>query len=139
MWAEPGNGLNMKVLWTDTPYAMQRVAGMFEAGQITTAERDDLTHFIDHGWLIKFIEHRIADRRVLRLIQKWLKAGVMEQGKRMSTEVGSPQGATVSPLLANIWSCIRTKLGFFSSGGSPPLSGRKRANPVHRRPSTSSG
>jgi phytanoyl-CoA hydroxylase len=52
MWAEPGNGLNMKVLWTDTPYAMQRVAGMFEAGQITTAERDDLTHFIDHGWLL---------------------------------------------------------------------------------------
>ena len=57
---------------------------------------------IDHGWLIKFIEHRIADRRVLRLIQKWLKAGVMEQGKRMSTDVGSPQGATESPLLANI-------------------------------------
>ena len=57
---------------------------------------------IDHGWLIKFIEHRIADQRVLRLIQKWLKAGVMEQGKRMSTDVGSPQGATVSPLLANI-------------------------------------
>ncbi len=57
---------------------------------------------IDHGWLIKFIEHRIADQRVLRLIQKWLKAGVMEKGKRMSTEVGSPQGATVSPLLANI-------------------------------------
>ena len=52
MWAEPGNGLNMKVLWTDTPYAMQRVAGLFEADQITTAERDDLTHFIDHGWLV---------------------------------------------------------------------------------------
>lgn len=57
---------------------------------------------IDHGWLIKFIEHRIADRRVLRLIQKWLRAGVMEQGKRTPTEVGSPQGATASPLLANI-------------------------------------
>jgi group II intron reverse transcriptase/maturase len=57
---------------------------------------------IDHGWLIKFIEHRIADRRVLRLVQKWLRAGVMEQGKRTPTEVGSPQGATVSPLLANI-------------------------------------
>ena len=57
---------------------------------------------IDHGWLIKFIEYRIADRRVLRLIQKWLRAGVMEQGKRVRTEVGSPQGATVSPLLANI-------------------------------------
>jgi group II intron reverse transcriptase/maturase len=58
---------------------------------------------IDHGWLIKFIEHRIADRRVLRLIQKWLRAGVMEQGKRLPTDVGSPQGATVSPLLANIF------------------------------------
>jgi RNA-directed DNA polymerase len=57
---------------------------------------------IDHGWLIKFIEHRIADRRVLRLIQKWLRAGVMEQGRRVTTKVGSPQGATVSPLLANI-------------------------------------
>lgn len=57
---------------------------------------------IDHGWLVKFIKHRIADSRVLRLIQKWLRAGVMEQGKRLPTEVGSPQGATVSPLLANI-------------------------------------
>jgi len=57
---------------------------------------------IDHGWLVKFIEHRIADRRVLGLIRKWLKAGVMEQGRRWQTEVGSPQGATVSPLLANI-------------------------------------
>ena len=151
---------------------------------------------IDHGWLIKFIEHRIADRRVLRLIQKWLRAGVMEQGKRMSTEVGSPQGATVSPLLANIclhyaldlwvqqWRRRRALgdiiivryaddfvLGFqhaydakrflgrpsrktrevptgaasgqnpasSRSGGLPPLSGRERANPVHRRPSTSSG
>ncbi len=51
MWAEPGNGLNMKTLWTDTPYAMQRVAGLFEAQEITPHERDDLTHFIEHGWL----------------------------------------------------------------------------------------
>ena len=56
---------------------------------------------IDRGWLIKLIEHRIADRRVLRLIQKLLRAGVMEQGKRKPTNVGFPQGATVSPLLAN--------------------------------------
>jgi RNA-directed DNA polymerase len=59
----------------------------------------DIRGFFD---TIKFIEHRIADRRVLRLVQKWLRAGVMEQGKRTPTEVGSPQGATVSPLLANI-------------------------------------
>jgi RNA-directed DNA polymerase len=66
---------------------------------------------IDHGWLIKFIEHRIADRRVLRLIQKWLRAGVMEQGKRVPTDVGSPQGATVSPLLANI--CLHYALNLW--------------------------
>jgi len=58
---------------------------------------------IDHGWLVKFVEHRIADRRVLRLIQKWLSAGVMENGRWAASEGGSPQGATVSPLLANIY------------------------------------
>ena len=47
---------------------------------------------IDHGWLVKFIEHRIADRRIVRLIQKWLRAGVLEDGKRTQSEVGTPQG-----------------------------------------------
>ena len=58
---------------------------------------------IDHGWLVKFIEHRIADRRVVRLIQKWLSAGVLEDGKRMRMEQGTPQGGSASPLLANIY------------------------------------
>ncbi len=58
---------------------------------------------IDHGWLAKFIEHRIADRRILRLIQKWLSAGVMEEGRWMESAEGTPQGATMSPLLANIY------------------------------------
>jgi RNA-directed DNA polymerase len=58
---------------------------------------------IDHGWLVQFIEHRIADRRVVRLIQKWLKAGVLEDGKRTWREEGTPQGASVSPLLANVY------------------------------------
>ncbi len=58
---------------------------------------------INHEWLGKFIEHRIADRRVLRLIQKWLSAGVMENGTWTECEEGTPQGATVSPLLANIY------------------------------------
>jgi uncharacterized protein YndB with AHSA1/START domain len=64
MWAEPGNGLNMKTLWTDTPYAAQRVAGLYEAGEITAEERDDLTHFIDHGWLVwrAAIEPALIDR-----------------------------------------------------------------------------
>lgn len=58
---------------------------------------------IDHGWMGKFVEHRIADKRVLRLIRKWLSAGVMEDGKWAECEQGTPQGATVSPLLANIY------------------------------------
>jgi RNA-directed DNA polymerase len=58
---------------------------------------------IDHGWLVKFIEHRIADRRLVRLIQKWLNAGVLEDGKRTRMEDGTPQGGSASPLLANIY------------------------------------
>ena len=57
---------------------------------------------IDHEWLIKFLEHRIGDKRVLRLIQKWLRAGVSEDGEWSKTTVGTPQGAVISPLLANI-------------------------------------
>ena len=58
---------------------------------------------IDHGWLVRFVEHRIADRRVVRLIQKWLNAGVLEDGKRTFVQEGTPQGGSASPLLANIY------------------------------------
>jgi RNA-directed DNA polymerase len=58
---------------------------------------------IDHEWLIKFLEHRIGDRRILRLIRKWLRAGVSEDGEWSKTTVGTPQGAVISPLLANVF------------------------------------
>jgi group II intron reverse transcriptase/maturase len=58
---------------------------------------------LDHGWLVKFVEHRVADRRVVRLIQKWLSAGVLEEGKRTRSEMGTVQGGSVSPLLANVY------------------------------------
>jgi group II intron reverse transcriptase/maturase len=58
---------------------------------------------VDHEWLIKFVEHRIGDRRVIRLIRKWLKAGVMEDGVVRPGTIGTPQGAVVSPVLANIY------------------------------------
>ena len=58
---------------------------------------------LDHGWVVKFVEHRIGDRRIVRLIQKWLKAGVLEEGKRIQSEVGTVQGGSISPLLANIY------------------------------------
>ena len=57
---------------------------------------------IDHTWMMRFLEHRIADRRILRLIRKWLKVGVIEDGRRIAATVGTPQGAVISPLLANI-------------------------------------
>ena len=58
---------------------------------------------ISHEWLIKFLEHRIADRRMLRLLKKWLRAGVSEDGEWSPTKVGTPQGAVISPLYANVF------------------------------------
>jgi RNA-directed DNA polymerase len=58
---------------------------------------------IEHSWMVKFVEHRIGDRRIVRLIQKWLKAGVMEQGQWIETEEGTPQGSVISPILANLY------------------------------------
>lgn len=58
---------------------------------------------LDHEWLVKFIEHRIGDRRIIRLIHKWLKAGVLEDGKRVVKQVGTVQGGSISPVLANIY------------------------------------
>ena len=58
---------------------------------------------IEHGWMVKFVEHRIGDKRIVRLIRKWMKAGVMEQGRWQETEEGTPQGAVISPILANLY------------------------------------
>jgi RNA-directed DNA polymerase len=58
---------------------------------------------LDHGWLVKFVEHRIGDQRIIRLIRKWLRAGVLEEGKRIPSEVGTVQGGSISPVLANIY------------------------------------
>jgi len=66
----------------------------------------DIRSFFDklqHEWLVQFVEHRIGDRRVVRLIQKWLKAGVVEDGQWFETREGSPQGSVISPLLANLY------------------------------------
>lgn len=80
-----GDGLIYKVSWV----LDADIRGYFDA--------------INHEWLIRFVEHRIGDRRVIRLIQKWLAAGVMEDGIRNPSEVGTPQGGSISPLLANIY------------------------------------
>ena len=58
---------------------------------------------VSHDWMLRFLEHRIGDRRLLHLISKWLKAGVMEEGVVTATQTGTPQGAVVSPTLANVY------------------------------------
>jgi group II intron reverse transcriptase/maturase len=70
---------------------------------VLDADIADFFTSLDHGWLEKFLEHRIADKRVLRLIHKWVNAGVIEDGNWSETVVGTPQGASASPLLANVY------------------------------------
>ncbi len=70
---------------------------------VLDADIRDFFGRLDRSWLEKFLRHRIADERVLRLIGKWLSAGVIEDGERTESEKGSPQGASVSPLLANVY------------------------------------
>src|ERR1700694_5149836 len=74
-----------------------------EVNWVLDADVRDFFGTVVHEHLVKFVEHRIADRRILRLIQKWLRAGVSEDGHWSETEVGTPQGAVISPLLANIY------------------------------------
>ena len=77
--------------------------GQKKVNWVLDADIRDFFTNLDHGWLGKFLEHRIADRRVLRLIEKWLAAGVIEAGEWSETLQGAPQGASVSPLLANVY------------------------------------
>ena len=70
---------------------------------VLDADIRDFYTSLDHGWMRKFLEHRIGDKRVLRLIQQWLEAGVIEDGAWTESREGAAQGATISPLLANVY------------------------------------
>src|ERR1700740_1906752 len=77
--------------------------GKKKVNWVLDADIRDCCGQLDRSWLMKFLRHRIADERVLRLIGKWLAAGVIEDGARTESETGAPQGASVSPLLANVY------------------------------------
>jgi group II intron reverse transcriptase/maturase len=86
--------------------ALDALAVGIEHGRVSWVLDADIAGFFDtvnHEWMIRFVEHRVGDRRVVRLIRKWLKVGVMEDGEVTPGEVGTPQGAVISPLLANIY------------------------------------
>jgi RNA-directed DNA polymerase len=87
-------------------HALDALAAAIRTRRVNWVLDADIRDFfttLDQAWLERFLEHRIADRRVLRLIQKWLRAGVIEDGEWLSTEEGAAQGASVSPLLANVY------------------------------------
>jgi len=86
--------------------ALQAVDDMMYRGYVNWVLDADVKAYFDtiqHDWLVKMLERRIGDRRLVRLIQRWLKAGVLEDGELRATEEGSPQGGLISPLLANIY------------------------------------
>src|SRR6201997_5573556 len=86
--------------------ALDALAVGLERKKVNWVLDADIRGFFDnmsHEWTVKLPEHRVADRRMLRLIQKWLKAGVSEDGQWSETKKGTPQGAVVSPLLANVY------------------------------------
>ena len=86
--------------------ALDALAYGINARKINWVLDADIARFFDtlsREWLIRFIEHRIGDRRIIRLIQKWLKAGVLEEDQLIETTEGTPQGSVVSPLLANVY------------------------------------
>jgi group II intron reverse transcriptase/maturase len=86
--------------------ALDALSVTLTRGKVNWVLDADIRGFFDaisHEWLRKFLQHRIGDQRILRLIDKWLQAGVLENGQWKPTEKGTPQGATLSPLLANIY------------------------------------
>src|SRR5690348_6752707 len=86
--------------------ALDALAVGIERKRVNWVLDADIRNFfgqIDHSWLRRFVEHRIADKRIWRLIDKWLAAGVIEDGQWSACEEGSPQGASASPLLANVY------------------------------------
>lgn len=93
----PGRGCHRALDALSVGVAHQKVNWILDA---------DIRGFFDnisHDWLMKFLEHRIADRRLLRLLKKWLRAGVSEDGKWSPSTVGTPQGAVISPLFSNVF------------------------------------
>jgi group II intron reverse transcriptase/maturase len=87
-------------------HALDALAVGIERKKVNWVLDADIRDFftkLDQDWLGRFLEHRIADQRVLRLIRKWLSAGVIENGKWSETTEGAPQGASASPLLANVY------------------------------------
>ena len=106
--------------------ALDAIAYVIECRKVNYVVDADIRKFfdmVDQQWLLRFLEHRIADQRVLRLITKFLKAGVMEDGNWQESKRGTPQGAVISPILANIYLHYVLDLWFKSERKSRKIGG----------------
>ena len=86
--------------------ALSTLNEIISGGKISWVLEADLKNYfgsLNHGWLLRFVEHRVGDPRILNLIRRWLKAGVMEEGSIHQTEMGVPQGGPISVLMSNIY------------------------------------
>jgi RNA-directed DNA polymerase len=93
----PGRGAHNALVTLDRIISSRKVSRVFEA---------DLKNYfgsLSHEWVMKFMEHRIGDPRILKLIKRWLKAGVIENGQFTDTEIGTPQGGSISVLISNVY------------------------------------
>jgi RNA-directed DNA polymerase len=98
----PGRGTHDAL---DAPMVDALVVGI-DRRQVNRILDADIRSFFDpisQQWLVRFLEHRIGDRRIIRLIQKWLKAGILEDGVVTASDMGTGQGSVASPLLANVY------------------------------------
>jgi len=93
----PGRSPHMALASLDKALMTQRVNWVLDLDLRTFFDS------LDHEWMVRMLEHRIADRRIIRLIKRWLKAGVLESGEWTAVETGSPQGSGISPILANVF------------------------------------
>jgi group II intron reverse transcriptase/maturase len=88
------------------PHALSTLNEVICGKKVSWILEADLKNFfgsLDHGWLLRFVEHRVGDPRILNLIKRWLKAGILEDGEVHQNEMGTPQGGSISVLLSNIY------------------------------------
>ncbi len=95
--ARPGRSAHQALTALERAIAKKRVKWVLDA------DLRDFFGSLEHSWLVRFVEHRIGDKRVVRLIQQWLAAGVLENGTWTPSETGTPQGGSISPLAANLY------------------------------------
>src|SRR5215469_11698472 len=122
----PGRGAHHALATLNEVIAGSKIGWVLEA---------DLKNFfgrLSHEWLLRFIEHRVGDPRLISLIRRWLKAGVLEDGEVHPNEEGTPQGGSISVMLSNVYLHYTLDLWFRARGQAPPA-GRSLHAAIHRR------